>query len=273
MSEDEKQESEKALVPVEEKEVEFYGDEITALRIEDGTVYVPIRPICRLLGVNWDGQRRRILRDPVLSEEVKGVVVTTTPGGSQEMTCLPLDLIAGFLFGISVNRVKEELQERVKLYQRNCYTVLSEAFQEGRLTTDPVLDELLEADTDAVQAYRMLQAMVKLARNQILLEAQLGTHATQLANHEERLEEIESSLTDTGRNVTPDQASQISQAVKAVAIAYGKKTGQNQFGAVYGELYRKFGITSYKLLPAGRFEEAMKFLTDWHQSLEGDIPF
>jgi len=73
--------------------------------------------------------------------------------------------------------------------------------------------------------------------------------------------------------VTPDQASQLSQAVKAVALAQGKKTGRNEFGAVYGELYRKFGITGYKMLPARRFDEAMKFLTDWHEELGGMLPF
>jgi len=67
--------------------------------------------------------------------------------------------------------------------------------------------------------------------------------------------------------VTPAQASQLSQAVKAVAIALGKKTGRNEFGAIYGELYRRYEITSYKALPARKFEDAMAFLTEWYQSL------
>jgi hypothetical protein len=66
---------------------------------------------------------------------------------------------------------------------------------------------------------------------------------------------------------------QISQAVKTVALALGKRTKRNEFGAVYGELYRKFGITSYKMLPAKKFEPAINFLTEWHQNLEGDAPF
>ena len=48
---------EKALVLVQQKEVDFYGDELTAVRSEDGTIYIPIRPVCRLLGLSWDGQR------------------------------------------------------------------------------------------------------------------------------------------------------------------------------------------------------------------------
>lgn len=265
-----------ALVTIEQKQVVFYDDEITVVLAETGgkqEIFVPIRPICNFLGVAWDPQRRRIYRDLVLSQEVKGVTVTVTPGGRQEMVCLPLDYLSGFLFGISASRVKEEIRDRLVRYQRECYKVLAEAFQEGRLTADPVLDELLQSDTEAVQAYRMLQAMVKLARNQILLEAQLERHTSRLDGHDQRLEEIESALGDTGRNVTPDQASQISQAVKAVAIALGSRTNRNEFGGVYGEFYRKFGITSYKALPAKKFDEALKFLTEWHQSLVGAAPF
>ena len=189
------------------------------------------------------------------------------------MICLPLDYISGFLFGINATRVKEEVRDRLIRYQRECYRVLAEAFQEGRLTADPVLDDLLRSDSEAVQAYRMLQALVKLARNQILIEAQLHTHTEQLADHDQRLEDIEATLGDTGRLVTPDQASQISQAVKAVALALGKKSGRNEFGAIYGELYRKFGITGYKQLPASKFQQAMDWLTDWHEKLEGPMPF
>ena len=50
----------------------------------------------------------------------------------------------------------------------------------------------------------------------------------------------------------------------------GKKSGRNEFGALYGERYRKFGITSYKMLPARRFEEAMTFLTTGTKSVTGN---
>ena len=92
-------------------------------------------------------------------------------------------------------------------------------------------------------------------------------------DYEERLELVESTLGDPGRFVTPDQAMQISQAVKAIALVLSKRSGSNQYGSVYGELYRKFGITSYKLLPAQKFAEAMSWLTEWHQSLVDDSPF
>ena len=66
---------------------------------------------------------------------------------------------------------------------------------------------------------------------------------------------------------------QISQSVKAVAIELGKQTKRNEFGGVYGELYRKFEITSYKALPSAKFEECLAWLTEWHQTLVGNAPF
>lgn len=259
-----------AIVPVEQKTILFYDDEITAVRAEEGRVFVPVRPIVERLGLSWSGQRERIIRDPVLSKEAATVRVTRTEGDRQigrELVCIPLDYLSGFLFGISADRVKPEYREDVIRYQRECYRVLSEALSEGRLVTDITFDDLLQtADSGAVQAYQIAQAIMRLARNQIVLESRL---TGQLEDHESRLVTLEAQLGDTGRNVTPDQASQLSQAVKAVAIELGKKSGRNEFGAIYGELYRKFGITSYKMLPARRFEEAMKFLTDWHESVTG----
>jgi hypothetical protein len=233
---------------------------------------IPLRPLIERFGLDWSAQTRRVGRDPVLNEE-KGVVVMATPGGNQEMTCLPLDYISGFLFGINANRVKAEAKEQLIRYQRECYKVLADAFQDGRLTSDTSFDELLQTDSEAVQAYKMALAVVKLARNQVVLEARLDRHEKELVQVGERLEQIEVTLGSSERQVTPDQASQISQAVKAVALALGKKTKRNEFGACYGELYRRYGITSYKALPAHKFEDALNFLTEWHQNVTTDVPF
>ena len=257
-----------ALIPTEQKTILFYDDEITAVRTEDGRVFVPIRPIVERLGLSWSGQRERVIRDRVLSAEAATVRVTRTEDDRQiarELFCIPLDYLSGFLFGISAERVKLEYQEDVIRYQRECYKVLSEALSEGRLITDITFDDLLQtADPNVVQAYQIAQAVMRLARNQILIESRL---TGRLEDHESRLITLESQLSDTGRHVTPDQASQLSQAVKAVAIELGRKSGRNEFGAIYGELYRKFGITSYKMLPARRFDEAIQFLTNWHESI------
>jgi ferritin-like metal-binding protein YciE len=278
--------TDKALVPAVQKEVVFYEDVITAVLVtvdQQEQVYVPVRPICDYLGLDWSAQYRRINRDPVLSGAVQGVAITTTPsvdgrgGGLQEMSCLPLKFLPGWLFGVSATRVKDDLREKIIRYQRESYDVLWEAFQEGRLTSDSAFADLLARDTPAAQAYKIAAAIMKMARQQLMLETQLESHATKLVDHEQRLEEIEATLGDTGRFVTPDQAMQISQAVKAIATEIQKRTKKNEYGAIYGQLYREFGITSYKQLPVNRFDQAMDWLTNWYRRLTGstggELPF
>ncbi|MBE2220380.1 MAG: ORF6C domain-containing protein [Anaerolineae bacterium] len=268
---------EKGLTIIEQKQVAFYGDEVLAVQTKDGSVFIPVRPICDLLGVDWSAQRRRINRDPVLSEEIKSVVIAVADSYrtiNREVLSLPLDYISGFLFGIDANRVKPELRERLIRYQRECYKVLAEAFQEGRLTTDPSFDDLLkQANSDVVEAYQIAQAIMKLARNQIMLESRLDDHGRTLEDHGRRLETIEADMHQEDRYISESQATQISQAVKTIAIALGKQTGRNEFGATWGEFYRKFGVSKYRYLPAAKFEEALAWLNEFYQSLTGETPF
>ena len=280
---------EQGLTVIEQKEVDFYGDTILAVRTREGAIYVPVRPICDLMGIDWSSQRQRMMRDAVLSAELRPCVVVTTtqglPDQRREMLALPLDYVSGFLFGINADRVKPEIRERLIQYQRECYKVLSEAFTEGRLTADPSFDDLLRADSPAAQAYRMARALMEMARQQLILESRLSDHAAQLTAHDDRLEQIEATLGDRGRFITPEQASSISQAVKSIATALGKKSGRNEYGAVGGEdsAWRvlpqvrhpqKPRRRLYRELPARRFDEAARFLADWYQTLTGEgLPF
>jgi hypothetical protein len=265
------------LVPIEQKQVDFYEDAITAVRLKDGRVFVPVRPIVESLGVDWNGQRRRINRDAVLSTKLATVDVTSTEGERQVrrgVLCLPLDYISGFLFGINASRVRGDLQAKVIQYQERCYQVLNEAFQEGQLTTDPSFDDLLkQASGDVVEAYQIAQAIMKLARNQIMLEVRLDDHDHTLEDHSRRLETIEADMHQKDRYISESQAAQISQAVKSIAIAMGKKTGRNEFGATWGEFYRQFGIAKYRYLPVSKFDAALVWLSDFYQDLTGESPF
>jgi hypothetical protein len=251
---------ENTLTVVAQRDVTFYGDELIAVKAADGHIYVSIRHLCKALGLAQRGQVMRIQRQPILAEGYKGGIMMITPGGPQPTGVLRVDLVPLWLAGVDTKRVREEIKAKLEQYQREAAQVLWEAFQEGRLTADPAFSELLTADTPAVRAYKNALAIVELARNQVIMEAQLQDHAR-------RLEAIESQLGDPGRYVTPDQASQISQAVKAVALLLGKKSGRNEHGSVYGELYRKFGVTGYKMVPATRFQEVMDWLTSWHENI------
>jgi len=261
-----------AIMMIEQKTVDFYGDELIALRGNDRQIYVSVSHLCSILEINRRSQVRRIRDHTVLADGylLGGV---ETAGGQQTMGLLRVDLVPLWLTGLDTRRVAPEIKEKLERYQREAAKVLWEAFQEGRLTMATSIDELLETESPAAQAYKMASAIMQMARQQLLLESQVGAHTAQLAEYGKRLETIEEQLGDPGQHITPEQAMQISQAVKAVAHELGKNSRRNEYGGVYGELYRRYSINSYKALPKSKFDDALNWLNNWLQSLISDTPF
>ncbi len=268
---------ENALIPVAERTVVFYDDELTAVLVHLGDqdqVFVPVRPLCDYLGVTWSAQYRRLLRDPVLSEAQATVAVTATDGRVREQVCLPLDYLNGWLFGISADRIKPEIRERLIRYQKECYRVLARAFvREPAADVSTTTSTLLQVREMGRAIMQMAEEQIEFERRLTSTEGRLDQAAVIVGDLNRRMATLEQKMAPSA-TVTEEQASQISQAVKAVALALGKQSGRNEFGAIYGELYRKFGVTGYKQLPKGRFDEAMRFLTEWYQTITGeDLPF
>ena len=71
------------LNPVEQKEIDFYGDELIAVRAKDGQIYVSLRHLCESLGIDTQGQACRIKRQPVLTKGYSWVdILSTQPRSS-----------------------------------------------------------------------------------------------------------------------------------------------------------------------------------------------
>ena len=261
------------IVPVGQQTVVFYEDEITAVIALDGgerVVYVPLRPICDFLGLVWSGQFERLQRDPVLSQLVRGVRVTRTPaeGGEQEMTCLPLEYLNGWVFRVNANRVTDNIREKVIRYQLECYRGLASHF-----ITNPA-----SSPTNTLaQVEAMGLAIATMAREQMEFERRLDkteivsqAAAVTVVQLLERVDVLE-ARTGAGEFITEGQASDISQSVKALAIALAKKDGstkyENRFGFVYGEMYRRYRIGSYRRLRQEHYEDVMTWLNQWYQSI------
>lgn len=259
---------------IEQKMVEMYGDEVTAVRADDNQIYVSITHMCAALGLKAQSQRNRMNRHQVLKEGVVQMMNLMTAGGLQRGYVLRVDLVPLWLAGVQVSAVKEELQDKLYKLQKNASKILWEAFQAGELTIEQEFNALLDQDSPAVDAYKTALALVKLARNQVLLEARLGHHGERLDDLEKRLTNIEADMHDEERTITEAQATQISQAVRAIGLTLTKETGENQYGKVWGEFYRKFGVSKYRNLSLAKFEEAMKFLSEWYAQLTDEsLPF
>lgn len=112
--------------------VNFRGDQLYGFRQDDG-VFVALKPIVEAMGMSWQGQHDRVNRDPVLSKGVRVIRIPFGRGGAQDATCIKLDRLNGWLFGIDSSRVKDaEVRQRVILYQEECYDVLHSHFMGKR---------------------------------------------------------------------------------------------------------------------------------------------
>lgn len=165
---------ESSVVVVEQKEVDFYGDQLAAIRADDSQIYVAIRQMCQALGIDSQAQRRRMERHTILSHGLKVVANLATTFGIRDAYALRVDLVPLWLSGIRTSAVNEDVRPKLERFQREAAKVLWEAFQEGRLTADPTFDELLRRDTDAVEAYKLLEAITKLARGRVGCKRVLG---------------------------------------------------------------------------------------------------
>ena len=96
--------------------------------VENGTVFVAIKPICTSLGIEPQRQIDRLKRNR------KFVSVTTTMGATgsdnktYQMVCLPLKFVFGWLASIDTSKVKKEKREQIEDYQMECYEVLYDHF-------------------------------------------------------------------------------------------------------------------------------------------------
>lgn len=250
------------LIPTEQRSIDFYGDELVVVSL-DGQPYVPIRPICDFLGLSWSGQSERIKRDAVLLEVAATVRVTRMEGEravSRELLCLPIDYLNGWLFGVNAIRVKDTLRERLIRYQKDCYRALSRAFQ-----------SVDTADVSPLTHIRdMAMAIANMAEQQMLLEgrmssteARLDKAAVVVGDLSKRLGRLESRLAP-GSHITDEQAAEVSQRVKALAaVLQEQDPGKNYYQSIFGELYRQFGVSSYRLIRQNQFSQVLAFLDDW----------
>lgn len=262
---------EKALIPLEEQTVDFYGDEITTALVDiNGRIvmYVPIRPICKYLGLAWSGQFERIQRDKVLSQVAKSVRVTRTnsdsPRGDPDALCLPVEFLNGWLFGINASRVKQEHQEKIIRYQLECYRVLWEAFN----VQAPVATQ----STSTLEQIRATAlAVAQLAEQQMEMEGRLTKRLDKAAEvfigFDRRLGMLENKLSPAAL-VTDSQAEEISSTVKALAeLMTEKAPGKNHYQGIFSELYRRFGVSSYKNIRLEHYERVLRFLEDWRSKV------
>lgn len=190
--------------------VTFHGTPLTVITQDDQQL-VAMKPIVEAIGLDWRAQLQRIKRHPVLSQ---GVVIITTPsvGGEQHTNCLPLDYLNGWLFGVDVNRVREEIRDTLIQYQRECYQVLADYWQKGeaKMPTRKTQPKALPNGLTTEQQ-DAIKALVK-ARVDALPQAKRAKGAITCWSA------LKSKFGCTYKDISPDQFTDAASLVARVAL-------------------------------------------------------
>lgn len=128
------------------------GVEILASVVSDGLV--AIKPICEALGVAFQSQNTKLKEHPIYSSVVTLSVTTGTDGKQYEMSCLPIEYLAGWLFSINPANVKEEIRDNLIKFQIECNKALFRYFfgtQRKVIEQNSVEIKLLEELADLSQ--------------------------------------------------------------------------------------------------------------------------
>jgi hypothetical protein len=269
---------------LQKRVVPFYGDELVAVQQPDSTIFVLFTRLCENLGLARRGQVLRVQRHTILSKGLQSLAVQTE-GGVQEVQCLRLDLLPLWLSGLQASRVKPELQPKLVHCQEEAAVVLWQAFKPQILVEDTSIEpahqgvalQQLQQIAELGRAItHMAEQQIELQRQQHTLSGRMDTAARvikevqgQIAGVQIRLEVLENQVHPTAY-ITGPQATEVSNRVKALAeLLTSQDAGKNHYQGIFAELYRRFGVSSYKLIVEEQYQEVLQFLDDWRAASGG----
>jgi len=167
--------------------------------------------------------------------------------------------------------------------------------------TNPTVQEQDVLSLQQVEQFGL--ALVTLARQHLALQEQqaeemievrgtldrqgqrLDRHEGRLAAHEERLDRAAEVVRETLRDVkvikarldpanviTGEQAADLQNTIKAIAHELTRQSAgtgaqTNYYAALFGELHRRFRVSTYNALRLEQYEDAMVWLRDYQQAL------
>lgn len=113
--------------------ISFHGQTVSVFS-KNNQHYVAMKPIVENIGLDWVSQHKKIQRSEILNSTMVMMTIVAEDGKKREMLCLPLDYLNGWLFGVDARRVKPEIRERLLTYQRECFRVLNNHFNQPKQT-------------------------------------------------------------------------------------------------------------------------------------------
>jgi hypothetical protein len=156
------------------------GFKSDVIEIIDGSVSV--KKLCDNIGLTGiNDQYKKIQSDESFQSEFKEIEIN---GIIQRVLCIPYNKVDGWLFSISVNRVKHEVKQKLIEYKNECFEVLHKHFN----------SEVLQP----LSTNKTTELLVELLKTQ----QQQNNNILQVLNNQTQLfKNMQKQLEDTTRSV------------------------------------------------------------------------
>lgn len=244
----------------------FYAEDLLAwLHLDPNRTYVPIAELCERLGLSAPQEERRVRAHAGLNGGAKKMLIETDTGEEPKL-CLRVELLPLWLSTLDAAKVSDQDgRVRLELFQREAASLLWQSFRpQGFDSGDILIPPRLQQD-HSEQAYVGALAMASLARHQMLIERQLNAPID-----EDDHAHIADPWAARAAAVDDQAAARLAQTARRVARTLGERTRRNEYFGVYSGLYRNFGISSYRRMPASRLYEALEWLERWYGDMMGE---
>ena len=268
--------------------IPFHGDQLIAVQQPNGTVFVHFARVCENLGLSRPTQVRKVSAHAVLSKGLLTLPIETE-GGTQQVQCLRVDLLPLWMAGLHASRVKEHLREKLERYQAEAAQVLWNAFGDRivveetgivSIEDDPSIQQLQRIAEMGRAIMHMAEQQIELQRQQTALTARMDSAARVIRGYDGRIGTVEDQPATVdvrvgllearlwpAATIDEEQAAEISSRVKALAQALtAQDSSKNHYQGIFAELYRRFGVSSYKLIRQNQYIGVLAFLEEWRHS-------
>ena len=147
---------------------------------QDSEQWVAIKPICQAMGIDSDTQGRKVKNDPKFTSG--HMTVQDSLGRPQEMICIPVRQISGWLYGINSRKVSSDVAPVLLGFQEGLQVAMHEVLT-GRVTPERIvkLEGLLG------QALQQIQSLLNLVSSQQAQINQLQNNQSSLSHAADHL--------------------------------------------------------------------------------------
>lgn len=254
----------------EQLPIPLFSGAVLAVRETQGRIFLNLRDLCQLLEIDLSSQRRRIRSNPRLTLATFRVFL-----GNQlrEADFLLLEDVPLWLLTLQINRIGDAVRPRIAYLQDYLVVSVQEAF--GRLTGLPQLgsqsSSAIEDLRDLDKIETALQQLDHLAARQDRAAVVVRSIIEQMDEMRARVQALE---TQAKLRLSPEQRGTIYAMVQqwgearasAQASASERKTAIRR---CWSEVNAFFGVSTYSDLPAGRYDEILRYVQQHYTDLTG----